>query len=104
VDRMPAPSLPAHRSRDGSPPIRTSVRRSRPPAPGGRVPLRSVVVLAASIVVLTACSTPPTTDRSASEATVPTILDFSAPALDGGTVRGADFVGTDLAIWFWAPW
>jgi hypothetical protein len=102
---MPAPSVPAHRrSRDGGPPIRAIVRTNRLPTPGGRVPLRSAFLLAASIVVLTACSTPPTTDRSGSEAAVPTILDFSAPALDGGTVRGADFVGTDLAIWFWAPW
>ncbi|MFO7591766.1 MAG: hypothetical protein R6X23_12880 [Acidimicrobiia bacterium] len=33
-----------------------------------------------------------------------TTLDFTAPAVDGGTVRGADYAGDALAIWFWAPW
>ncbi|HEU5300799.1 MAG TPA: hypothetical protein VFW06_01040 [Acidimicrobiia bacterium] len=33
-----------------------------------------------------------------------TALDFTAPAVDGGTVHGADYAGDALAIWFWAPW
>ena len=36
--------------------------------------------------------------------TVPEVLDFSAPRLGGGAVEGSDYVGKDLAIWFWAPW
>jgi len=32
------------------------------------------------------------------------VLEFSAPKLGGGTVDGADYLGSDLAIWFWAPW
>lgn len=35
---------------------------------------------------------------------VPEALDFSAPRLGGGRVSGADFVGTQVALWFWAPW
>lgn len=33
-----------------------------------------------------------------------TTLDFTAPAVDGSTVRGADYADDALAIWFWAPW
>jgi hypothetical protein len=32
------------------------------------------------------------------------ILDFSAPALAGGTLSGADYSGKAVALWFWAPW
>lgn len=35
---------------------------------------------------------------------VPRELMFTAPALSGGTIRGADYAGKDLVIWFWAPW
>jgi hypothetical protein len=35
---------------------------------------------------------------------VPRALRFTAPALGGGTIDGADFAGHDLAMWFWAPW
>ena len=39
-----------------------------------------------------------------SPAGVPEVLDFSAPSLGGGSVNGSDYVGKDVAIWFWAPW
>lgn len=32
------------------------------------------------------------------------ILRFEAPNLAGGVLRGADYAGKDVAIWFWAPW
>jgi hypothetical protein len=32
------------------------------------------------------------------------ILDFRAPALGGGTIRGADYAPWGVAFWFWAPW
>jgi len=32
------------------------------------------------------------------------ILNFEAPNLAGGVIRGADYVGKDVAFWFWAPW
>ncbi len=33
-------------------------------------------------------------------------LDFTAPELagSGGTIAGGDYEGTDLVVWFWAPW
>ncbi len=31
-------------------------------------------------------------------------LDFTAPKLGGGQVVGSEFVGKDVAMWFWAPW
>ena len=31
-------------------------------------------------------------------------LDFVAPDLDGGQVRGADYAGQDVVLWMWAPW
>lgn len=37
-------------------------------------------------------------------AAVPDVLDFEAPLLGGGTLRGADLAGKDVAFWFWAPW
>lgn len=32
------------------------------------------------------------------------LLDFEYPLLGGGTLRGADLAGKDVAFWFWAPW
>jgi hypothetical protein len=32
------------------------------------------------------------------------LLDFTLPAVGGGEVRGADYGGKALALWFWAPW
>ncbi|HEX7248463.1 MAG TPA: hypothetical protein VF351_10230 [Actinomycetota bacterium] len=40
---------------------------------------------------------------SASEGTAE-VLRFTAPRLEGGTVRGEDYSGADVAFWFWAPW
>lgn len=31
-------------------------------------------------------------------------LDFEAPRLGGGTVRGIDHAGEDVVLWMWAPW
>ena len=41
---------------------------------------------------------------SASSPEVPEVLDFEAPLLGGGTFRGANLAGKDVAFWFWAPW
>jgi len=52
-------------------------------------------------------TTRPTIPSSRSEAPpagVPEVLDFTAPSLGGGSVNGSDYVGKDVAIWFWAPW
>jgi hypothetical protein len=39
-----------------------------------------------------------------SEQPVPEILDFEAPLVGGGTIRGAELAGAPVAVWFWAPW
>jgi thiol-disulfide isomerase/thioredoxin len=37
-------------------------------------------------------------------ADVPDALAFTAPAVGGGEVEGADAAGHPVALWFWAPW
>lgn len=37
-------------------------------------------------------------------AVVPEILDFEAPLVGGGTLKGAELAGAPVAVWFWAPW
>jgi hypothetical protein len=41
--------------------------------------------------------------EDASDAPVPDVLDFAAPAVGGGRVAGREFAGRDVAMWFWAP-
>jgi hypothetical protein len=88
-------------------------------------PARLAATIAASLaLVAAACSAetpaagqaPPTSEpgRSPAPASAPPtgeapqamaeILDFEAPLLGGGTFRGADLAGKDVAFWFWAPW
>ena len=67
-----------------------------------RVVVLAVVALACVAVGCTS-SPSPTADASANGAP-PEVLDFEAPLLDGGTLRGADLAGKDVAFWFWAPW
>lgn len=82
------------------------------------VPARTRSALGAAValtLVASACSSGSTGGSPGSTANGPvpaspdapassSVLDFSAPALDGGTVSGTDYEGRDLAIWFWAPW
>jgi hypothetical protein len=49
-------------------------------------------------------STVPPSRSVAGPTGVPEVLDFTAPSLGGGSVNGSDYVGKDVAIWFWAPW
>jgi len=49
-----------------------------------------------------AATAPPTTTTSPA-AVVPVLLDFEAPLVGGGTIRGADLAGRDTLFWFWAP-
>lgn len=66
--------------------------------------LASIVV--ASGLALAACGgssssedgTASTTEASAD------LLSFQADTVDGSTVDLGDFAGSDLVIWFWAPW
>jgi hypothetical protein len=70
------------------------------------------------LLVTAACgnaSTPPETQPArsgtaisppaTSEAPEPArVLRFEAPDLARGVIRGADYAGKDVALWFWAPW
>jgi hypothetical protein len=50
-------------------------------------------------------NTPKPTKTTASPVIdVPEPLDFEAELLGGGTFRGADLAGKDVAFWIWAPW
>ena len=64
----------------------------------------AVVLLAAGCS--SAVDTAATTGSSSTQhsGAVAEVLDFTAPALGGGTVDGSDYAGKDTAIWFWAPW
>jgi hypothetical protein len=46
----------------------------------------------------------PGTNSGQPAAAVPEVLRFTAPRLSGGTVQGASLAGSDVALWFWAPW
>lgn len=47
---------------------------------------------------------PPARPEPQEPTEVPEELRFSAPLLSGGTLRGEEYAGHDLALWFWAPW
>jgi hypothetical protein len=40
---------------------------------------------------------------TAAATAVPDTLAFSAPLVGGGTLDFADYAGTPLLLWFWAP-
>jgi hypothetical protein len=44
------------------------------------------------------------TETETDAPSVPAALRFTAPRLSGGTIRGETFAGSDVALWFWAPW
>jgi len=80
--------------------------------PAGRLPrnvnasIRSLILLSLGFA-LVACSngTQGAIDAPASTPTkTASILDFTAPGLDGPEISGADYSGQDVALWFWAPW
>jgi hypothetical protein len=52
-----------------------------------------------------AAGSPPSTSRSpGAPPEAAKVLRFEAPRLGGGVLRGTDYAGKDVAIWFWAPW
>ena len=59
----------------------------------------------ATVVAPASTTAAPTTaaPTTAASPTVPTILDFEADLIGGGTFRGADLAGGDTLFWFWAP-
>jgi hypothetical protein len=68
------------------------------------------ITLVALLLAASGCgSAPPQVPPSAgnqspNEPQAAEVLSFEAPNLAGGVLRGADFVGKDVALWFWAPW
>lgn len=67
---------------------------TKPPVSGGDTTNTPAASSSAASASSTATSVPPVAE----------LLDFEAPLLDGGTFRGADLAGKDVAFWFWAPW
>ena len=65
-------------------------------------PLMRIPILARML----ALAPPPAATGATGEspADTPDILRFRAPALAGGVLHGSDYAGTDVALWFWAPW
>ncbi|MEO3803130.1 redoxin domain-containing protein [Nonomuraea sp. B1E8] len=47
---------------------------------------------------------PAASQETASKASVPAALEFSARTLDGETFQGASLAGKPVVFWFWAPW
>lgn len=45
-----------------------------------------------------------TTDGDESSPANADALDFVAPNLAGGDLRGVDYAGGDVVLWMWAPW
>jgi len=93
---------------------------------------RALVIATAAVLVLSACGADPntgspgngttgssgtgspaaTTESTASPsvpvgsgdpATAPEALQFTAPAIGGGTLDLATYAGQTVAFWFWAP-
>ncbi len=46
----------------------------------------------------------PNAESGPDAAPVPDLLDFEAPLVGGGVLRGAELAGAPVAVWFWAPW
>ena len=60
--------------------------------------------IAAVLVLLVLVGTSCARDDPSTPGSSPEVLDFEAPLLEGGTFRGEDLAGKDVAFWFWAPW
>lgn len=68
--------------------------------------LRALVLALA--VVVTACGDDTVVGQTGAPTPAaggtPQVLDFEAPLLGGGSLRGETLAGRDVAFWFWAPW
>ena len=45
-----------------------------------------------------------TTSQTPSADALPVALDWSVARLGGGQIDGGDMAGSDVVLWFWAPW
>lgn len=70
-----------------------------------RFRLRAAAVLAAaSVLLLTACSSDVQQESTVSDSTISSVFDFTASTVSGSDFVGADLVGQPVVLWFWAPW
>ncbi len=64
--------------------------------------------LLAAALALAGCGGDDTSEGAVGEASgaVPEaeLLSFEADTIDGESVDVSDYAGSDLVIWFWAPW
>ena len=78
--------------------------------------MRRLLLCVISVAALAACGAPATNEPVANAPAVaaapttaavarpvPDSLAFSAPRVGGGTVNLADYAGTTVLLWFWAP-
>ena len=76
---------------------------------------RRFLTLSAAMLLLAACAegssgsdadgavtSAPAVSRAA-ETNAPSALQLSAPLVGGGTIDLTQYVGTTVALWFWAP-
>ncbi len=47
---------------------------------------------------------PPDEETADGPPSVPDFFDFTLEDVRGGQVEGESFAGTDVVVWFWAPW
>lgn len=74
-----------------------------PPRSGFRAFVLALAVVATACgadAVVEETGAPPTTGAD----DIPQVLNFEAPLLGGGSLRGETLAGRDVAFWFWAPW
>jgi thiol-disulfide isomerase/thioredoxin len=57
------------------------------------------LMLAAGLLALTGCTSPPAAARA-----VPDALNFTGRTLDGATFDASTLAGRPALLWFWAPW
>lgn len=71
-----------------------------------RLGLRAAASLTLGVLVLAACGgDPPSATGAATDAPIAFAEVFaSTTPLDGDAFDGAELVGTDAVVWFWAPW
>ncbi|MEE2768301.1 MAG: hypothetical protein VX833_03710 [Actinomycetota bacterium] len=73
------------------------------PTPATTTTTTTTTTTSLTIVTTSPAATAPPTITTSSTAVVPVLLDFEAPLVGGGTIRGADLAGRDTLFWFWAP-